>query len=525
MTLDEKYLETLKVCSDYVTIFKWAKKFKEMFSDDFKRIDEKARNRKIESNGFSELTHRIRKNLKENEKWSGLIAAYDNTLPIKVKYVGNLKKKDLKEFMDKLYYPINENKDIGTAPFEEVMDQLGYFDFEFIDKNNQLPRRYDPLYIGDENTKGIEQIAEYEFSACVMLLMAHRNEEVLKIINKIEHIQDLMKTSLIKQRKESYQFIKQTMTKASITSDGKTGSILKEWEEDLDNNIRILLGKSEEECNEYKKEMKKNILNNKLIQPDNEEVIKLQIINYFSNNYIVSSHDLKDEYRYVLKLTFDEFKKELKFFYDSENVKEFFNKNKKFDKTNQYLYKLSVIMELLQNKLESEFNIYPHKYYKNMNEPCSYKIKSKDIFRGNSGSMFAIKMLNDSVIKDALERFTNLKHYTTNLRDKKKKIFTMKDVTDMFYMYDYYIARFDESRTDITMNSIAKELKYAMTQYYGVTIKKSNEIINYYDCEESSDEFEGEDAKFYFTERTIIEKINIMITLIEKKHFRYLIFY
>lgn len=524
MIIHEKILEALKTFDYYVTVRELAEKFKEMYPDDFKRIDEKAKNREIKSKGFAELTHRIRKNLRENEKWSGLITNYNNSLPIKVKYVGNLGIKDVKEFMDNLYYPINEKKDIGSAPFEVVVDQLGYFDFEFIDKDNKLPRRDDPIYIGDKDSKGIEQIQQYEYSACVMLLMAHRNPEVLDVISKIEYIQDLMRNPIIKQRKESYNFIKQSMTKTHNVSEGTTGKILKEWEENLDNNIKILLSKSEEECSEYKQELEKNILNNELIQPNYEEAIRLQILNYFSNKNVISPHNLQDEYRYILKLPFNKFNKELEFFDDSDKVKDFFNKNKMFDKTSQYLYKLSVIMELLQDKLKLEFNIYPHKYYKEMKEACSHKVKNKDISRSTSGSIAAMKILNDSVIQNALERFTYLKHYITDPNNKKKKIFTMKDVTDMFYMYDYYISRSDKNRTDITLNVIAKELKYAMTQYYGVTIKKSNKLIQYCDCEERFDEFK-EEAKFYFTERTITDKINIMIGLIEKKDFRYLIFH
>lgn len=513
MAYSDKYLEVLKKFDDFVTIREWAEKFAEINYEDFERIDKNARSHKTtknKTNGLRELTKRIRDNLKFNEAWSGLIAAYDNSLPIKVKYVGNLVEENMSELMDNLYYQSNNKKDSVSASFETIMDELDYFDFDYLNSDGNLPKRDDSKYINDIEATGIEYIDAFEYSSCMMLEMAHRNDEVIDTINKIEYIQELMRKPIIELRTEMYDSFKNSLIESRKNSDEniqrKTSDLLTQLKKNIE-DAKLLLGydKSEEAAIN-------DLLNSSAIKPDDENSIKVMTLDYFSSK----SYTLQYEYKYIINLQMDSFKKELEFCEYSSKVTEFFKKKNILDPNIQYLYKLSAIMELLQKRLDSNFFIYPHKYYKGMVEPCSYNVKCKNFIRSGLGIQKAMKSLNDSAIEESLQKYKEFKQFKT-------KQYTMKDITDMFFMYDYYKARLDKVKPEITLNSIAKELKYALTIFYGITDNTTKKIISYDDCLEKYHEFTGQ-VSYYSTERHITDKINLMKYFIDQKHFRCLIF-
>jgi hypothetical protein len=510
MTMNEKYVEVLKTFSDFVTIREWAERFTEMYQDDFKRIDENAQNQtteKNQTNGLRELCKRIRQNLKTNEDWSGLIAAYENSLPLQVKYVGNLGVSNMSEFMKNLYYPLDDKKDFVSASFDIIMDELEYFDLE----EDNLPKRDDPKYISNAETTGIEQIDAFEYSSCIMLEMAHRNEDVIDTIDKIEYIQSLMREPIVKLRTEMYKSFKNSLIKSKNKSNEniqeETPDLIIQINESIE-RTKLLLGNVE-----INKPTKDDLLNNPTIKPDDEKSIQMMTTDYFSSK----SSCLQHEYKYIIKLPMGSFKKELEFFEDNSTAIRFFKDNDITDKNTQYLYKLSAIMELLQNKLDSNFFIYPKKYYKGISEPCSYKVKCKNFIRGNVVIQKIMKRLNDSYIQESLQKFKELKQF----KDKK---YTLEDIADLFFMYDYYKARLDIQKPEITLNSISKELKLALTIFYGVKNKKTGELISYDDrFLEKYNDFDGE-VSFYSTARHIRDKIKLMQYFIERQHFRFIIF-
>ena len=505
MELNKKYLEVLKTFNDYVTIREWAKKFEEMYPDDFKRIDEKARNQntiKHKTNGHTELKRSIRRNLRENENWICHIKYNkNNSSPIKVKYSQNIGKNSLEQINESA----STKKDKRHIHFDEIMDELEDYEKEYLSKDNNLPRRDDYKYIGNKEIKGIEQIDAFEFSSCMMLLMAHRNKDVIDTISKIEYIQDLMREPIIKLRTKTFKLIKHSLTKPSEDIQKEQSALTTLINETLQ-STRALLTEME-----IKEPTTEDLLNNPYIKPDNEKTIETMTLNYFAKK----SSFLQSEYSYILNLPMDSFKKELEFFEDINKVNEFFKNNNISDTNTQKLYKLSAVMEKLQNKLESKFFIYPHKYYKGKNEPCSYNVKSKDFIRGHAGTQMAMKILNNSVIQQSLEDFRKLKPYN-------REEYTAKDIAHMFFIYDYYKQKKDNGIENIDL--IAKEIKYALTIFHGIEIKKTKELMKYNDFINRYDEFEDEEAGFIFTSRIIKDKIKLMRKFIEDEHFRYIIF-
>lgn len=501
MQIYEKYLAALKAFTNYMTVREWAKKFSEMYPDDFKEIDEKAKNQnttKNKTNGLRELTKRIKKSLKENEKMFSFIHINDSLSPIKVKYSKNYKKKDLEE---KKELAEDNKKDKKFLQCEEMSDKLETFEAEYSDITNDLPKRDDPKYI-----KKIKPIDIFEFSSCIMLEMAHRNKDVIDIINKIEYIQDLMRNPIVREIENLNEFLKKNSEiKSSVNS--KTTKLINEWEKSLDENIKLLTGKSREECEEYKQKLGKS----EFFKKDSEELIRLRTLDYFRDKSFISPNILKNEYRFILKLSLDEFKKELEFFGDRPNVVEFFVKNKISDENTQLLHKLATIMELLQTKLKIEFFIYPNKYYKDANNDCNNNVICKNYFRKLPNTQKTLEILNKSFVQNSLNEF------------RKLKPTEMEDVADLFFIYDYY-----KKALNYNENSIAKNIKYALTIFHGVEIgenKKTIERMSYNDFLEEYYEFdENKLAGFYCTERNINEKIKLMENFIEKKYFKYIIF-
>lgn len=348
-----------------------------------------------------------------------------------------------------------------------------------------------------------------------MLEMAHRNKDVIDIINKIEYIQDLMRNPIVKEIENLNEFLKKN---SEITSsvNSNTNKLINEWEKSLNENIKLLTGKSGKECEEYKQKLGKS----EFFQKYSEELIRLRTLDYFRDKSFISPNILKNEYGFILKLSLDEFKKELEFFEDRPNVVEFFIKNKISDENTQLLHKLATIMELLQSKLKIEFFIYPNKYYKDANNDCNNNVICKNYFRKLPNTQKALKILNKSFVQNSLNEF------------RKLKPTEMEAVSDIFFIYDY-----NKKTLNNDQISIAKNIKYALTIFHGVEIgenkktkknietRKTIERMSYNDFLEEYYEFdENKLAGFYCTERNINEKIKLMKNFIEKKYFKYIIF-
>lgn len=471
----EKYIESLKTFSDFVTISEWAIKFGEIYPDELKKATKQAFNQKNNTNGIRELAHRIRKNLRENKNWSGLIAVYDHSTPMKVKYVGNLGIKDMEVFMNRLYEPSDNNNDKKSLPFETLIDELESIDLEYLYGNNHnLPYRKALMYIED-----LEKIDTYEFSSRIMLEMAHRNSDVIQIIAQIECIQEIMKKTLIKFKKQN----KQEIDKSSIT---------------------------------------------------------LEIVNYFDNNESLIPYGLiLEHFMYLFDMSLSKILKELDFdFFDiNDAIEKFFKDNDISDETIKYLFILSSIIQYLQLRLRDEFLIYPNKYYKGIDDISVKKVRTKELIKGRiPNSKWALKKLNDIVIKDALDNFRKLK--PTDL----------KTVTDYFFAYDY-----DKKKQENDDNKyITRQIKFELTKYHGIKIiekiKKDEKVkkidkgtFSYEECLERYDEFKDYDAEFHYTEKTIRDQISFMQEFIDStkyhkptknisyphltdKHYKYLIF-
>ena len=97
MKIVEKYLETLKTFTDYVTISDWAIKFSEMYPDELEKANKQAANQKNDTTGLREIAARISSNISSG-KWSKELSIDDSERPRKVKFIS---KEELEEQTDK----------------------------------------------------------------------------------------------------------------------------------------------------------------------------------------------------------------------------------------------------------------------------------------------------------------------------------------------------------------------------------------------------------------------------------------
>lgn len=59
MTISEKYLESLKTIGEWVIVSEWAKKFTELYPDEYAKAEAQARNQKNDTTGLREIAARI----------------------------------------------------------------------------------------------------------------------------------------------------------------------------------------------------------------------------------------------------------------------------------------------------------------------------------------------------------------------------------------------------------------------------------------------------------------------------------
>ena len=97
MKIVEKYLESIKTFTEYVTISEWAIKFSELYPDELEKANKQAANQKNDTTGIREIAARISTNISSG-KWSKELLIDDSERPKKVKYVS---KEELEEQTDK----------------------------------------------------------------------------------------------------------------------------------------------------------------------------------------------------------------------------------------------------------------------------------------------------------------------------------------------------------------------------------------------------------------------------------------
>jgi len=132
----EKYLETLKTFTDYVTISDWAIKFSEMYPGELEKANKQAANQKNDTTGLREIAARISSNISSG-KWSKELSINDSERPRKVKFIS---KEELEEQTDKEIEediePLKRQDIINNAVNKmEVFDLYKISEFENIQRS------------------------------------------------------------------------------------------------------------------------------------------------------------------------------------------------------------------------------------------------------------------------------------------------------------------------------------------------------------------------------------------------------
>lgn len=86
MTISEKYLEALKIIGNWVIVSEWAKKFAELYPDEYAKAEEQARNQKNDTTGLREIAARISSRLSTGG-FEDTVEIDDSERPRRVRYV------------------------------------------------------------------------------------------------------------------------------------------------------------------------------------------------------------------------------------------------------------------------------------------------------------------------------------------------------------------------------------------------------------------------------------------------------
>lgn len=376
------------------------------------------------------------------------------------------------------------SKEVKYINFKILMEELKYFE-----DDEDLPSRNDPKYIGDETTKGIEQIELFEFNPSIMFEMAIRNKDVVEIIKKIEYIYKIMADFLSLKQKETH---KELMD--------KNNNELKFFN-DLKGKKRLFYKSSQVFTKAIEKRESLLKIN------DEEELENLMIFNFCNLHQMHIPFKLQDEYLKITLLSYDKFIKELDFLVDSkynDKIEECFNNSKLTDKTTRYCYELSEIMEILQQKLKYQYYIYPNGYLRGNKLTFTQKVISRDEFFNEK---FNNKEKNQKINEMIIEF-------------RKLKPVDVKSVADIFFMYDYQKRRVEKEDT----NLINQNIKFALTKHHGIQIKGEKNLLSYSECLDRYEEFKDKEAGFYIVERSIRDKLDIMKKFIDDKNYFHIVF-
>lgn len=457
----EKYLEALKTFNDYITIDEWIERIIELYPEELIEAE------KIKSNEKRTPIGKLKKVLPtriKNKTCKAAIKKDESTN--KYKYIPEDQRP---EELDS-----NTEKYIELDSMLDKLESIKYLDNSY--------SRDDEKYIGNSKLKGIEQINAYEFNSYLMFEMAIRNDDVIKILDKLNFLEKL---------KDEYPYLE---------------------------SIDCIIAKP---------------INNNF-ECDNTE---LKIIDADEKDFPQLSTDLEKTYKYICELPLLEFKNELNFLIDNiysdnfnknhledmendnidifeitdEEIKKYKFKNTKgktyIDEYALSFHKILIIENYLQDKLKFEYFIFPNGYPAIDNETCNDKIIDKD-----SGKEF-IKKLNstkdDSAINNIIIEF------------RKLKPTEMGKIADFFFIYDYNKKQVSE-RKKFTF----EEIKYKLTVFHYINIKKGDlkSEKSYKECRDRYDELKNFEAGFYIGEKAIDTKLKLMQDFIDYKYYQYLIF-
>jgi len=113
MTINEKYIETLKTFNDYITVSEWAQKVSELYPDLLENAEKQAKAQKNDTTGLREIAARISSCLSAGGFSNVLID--DSERPRKVKHVSSEEQKN---------YEVQElNEDVEPLKRLEIINQ------------------------------------------------------------------------------------------------------------------------------------------------------------------------------------------------------------------------------------------------------------------------------------------------------------------------------------------------------------------------------------------------------------------
>lgn len=210
--------------------------------------------------------------------------------------------------------------------------------------------------------------------------------------------------------------------------------------------------------------------------------------------------DVKQKKEYIsnANLPIDEFIKEIDFLdIEREHI----------TKESQVIINLKIIADYLQNILVKKYCIYKDGYY-----------FIKDTLEFDPDSVVDY----DSFQKRDYNTY-NLDEYKKSVTDRivKSNKDNMKEIADMFFMYDYLKFRKENKSTDLS----TLDIKCELTKYHGIDIEGFKEKFTYDECLERYEEFKNLEANFIEGEKTISNKIKYMIDFIDNEEYKFILFY
>lgn len=208
--------------------------------------------------------------------------------------------------------------------------------------------------------------------------------------------------------------------------------------------------------------------------------------------------ELKKEYLFIAEMPTNKFIEEIDFLATEKDL---------LNKKPEAFVHLKIIADYLQDKLLKEYHIYKdgyffiHKYgYFDPDEA----VDSNSIYKHD----FSVFNLPDEK-KLIIEKFIN------------RKDDNMKKTADMFFMWDYYIKR----KADDNLVFYTQDIKFELTKYHGIKIEGFEEKLTYDDCLDRYEELKNLNASFYTVEKRISDKIQLMEEFIDKKLYKFILFY
>lgn len=210
--------------------------------------------------------------------------------------------------------------------------------------------------------------------------------------------------------------------------------------------------------------------------------------------------DVKQKKEYIsnANLSIDEFIKEIDFLdIEREHI----------TKESQVIINLKIIADYLQNILVKKYCIYKDGYF---------FIKDTSEFDPD------IAVDCDSFQKHDFNT-SKLDKYNKSVTDRivKSNEDNMKEIADMFFMYDYLKFRKEDNSTELS----ALDIKCELTKYHGIEIESLKEKFTYDECLERYEEFKNLEANFIDGEKTISNKIKYMIDFIDNEQYKFILFY